>query len=231
MCPEHSFLDTDYATRVCALCGLEVAGPVRPRYHDIGDKAPLYISAYSRHKRFYNFLMCNVDPILATHPPQKTIFMLMQDKPFETLEELMSELKRKKTHQKSYCHLHYYARRFWTGYKEPVKLSKVQINTIMSFFGRVESMFERAELTCSFFSYPWLCRKLLLLFGFGRFTPFVKTIICKKRIAKYEALWTTLGMDIVLKQFRVRLNGLDDTLANCRAVTANRSIFTNAFFQ
>ena len=69
MCPEHSFLDTDYATRVCTLCGLELAGPVRPRYHDVGDKAPLYISAYSRHKRFYTFLTCVVDPILATHPP------------------------------------------------------------------------------------------------------------------------------------------------------------------
>ena len=66
----HKFLDTDYSTRVCVLCGLELKGPIKPRYHDVGDKAPLYISAYSRHKRFYNFLMCVVDPIFATHPPQ-----------------------------------------------------------------------------------------------------------------------------------------------------------------
>ena len=231
MCQEHCFLDTDYATRVCTLCGFEIQGPLRARYHDVGDKAPLYISAYSRHKRFYNFLMCVVDPIFATHPPPKTIFMLMQDEPFQNLDGLLSELKRKKTHQKSYCHMHYYARRFLSGYKELAKLSKVQINNMMSFFGRVETTFERSGLTCSFFSYPWLCRKLLLLFGFERFTPFVKTIICKKRVAKYETLWTQLGLDIVLKQFRVRLDGFNDTFANCRSVTSNRPIATNSFLK
>ena len=224
MCLEHNFLDTDYATRVCTLCGIERAGPLKPRYHDVGDKAPLYISAYSRHKRFYNFLMCIVDPIFATHPPQKTIYLLMQDTRFESLGELLSELKRKKTHQKSYCHLHYYARRFWTGYQEPVKLSKVQINNLMSFFGKVEATFERAGLTCSFFSYPWLCRKLLLLFGFGRFTPFVKSIICKKRIKKYESLWTRLGLDIVLEKFRVRLDGFTNALTNRGLVASDRAI-------
>ena len=224
MCQEHNFLNTDYSTRVCTFCGLEQAAPLQPRYYDIGDKAPLYISAYSRHKRFYNFLMSVVDPIFATHPPQKTIYLLMQDKQFESLDELLSELKRKKTHQKSYCHLHYYARRFWTGYEEPAKLSKVQVNNVMSFFGKVEATFERAGLTCSFFSYPWLCRKLLLLFGFERFTPFVKTIICKKRIKKYESLWNELGLNVVLEQFRVRFNRLHDALTNCRLVASDRAI-------
>ena len=148
----------------------------------------------------------------------------MQDTRFESLGELLSELKRKKTHQKSYCHLHYYARRFWTGYQEPVKLSKVQINNLMSFFGKVEATFERAGLTCSFFSYPWLCRKLLLLFGFGRFTPFVKSIICKKRIKKYESLWTRLGLDIVLEKFRVRLDGFTNALTNRGLVASDRPI-------
>ena len=57
MC-RHNFLETDYASKVCVQCGLERRGPLRPRYHDVGDKAPLYISTYSRHKRFYNFLLC-----------------------------------------------------------------------------------------------------------------------------------------------------------------------------
>ena len=231
MCLEHNFLDTDYATRVCTLCGIEQAGPLKPRYHDVGDKAPLYISAYSRHKRFYNFLMCVVDPIFATHPPQKTIYLLMQDNRFESLGALLSQLKRKKTHQKSYCHLHYYARRFWAGYEEPAKLSKVQVNNMMSFFGKVEATFERAGVACSFFSYPWLCRKLLLLFGFERFTPFVKSIICKKRIAKYDSLWTQLGLDIVLEQFRIRLDRFANALTNGRLVTSNRAIAGNSLLE
>ena len=229
MC-EHKFLDTDYSTRVCVLCGLELKGPIKPRYHDVGDKAPLYISAYSRHKRFYNFLMCVVDPIFATHPPQKTIALLMADESFASLSELLTELKQKKTHQKSYSHLHYYARRFVTGYQEPPKLSKVQINNVMSFFAQVESCFEQANLTCSFFSYPWLCRKMLLLFGCGRFVPFVKTIICKKRIAKYEALWQQLGLDVVLEKFRIRLEGFNDTFTHSWPMSTNRTVLTNPPF-
>ena len=213
MC-SHSFLETEYGTTVCVDCGLETAGPIRPRYHDVGDKAPLFISAYSRHKRFYNFLLCVTDPIFATHPPPKTIAMLMIDRPFENLDALLTELKKKKTHQKSYSHLHYYARRFVTGYTSPAKMSKVEINNIMSFFSQVENRFECAHLNCSFFSYPWLCRKILLLFGYSRFVEYVKSIICKKRIAKYEALWNHLGLDIVLKQFRVRFQRFDDTFAN-----------------
>ena len=98
MC-RHNFLETDYASKVCVQCGLERRGPLRPRYHDVGDKAPLYISTYSRHKRFYNFLLCVVDPIFATHPPHKTIYMLMQDKPFSDLDQMLTELKKKKPHK------------------------------------------------------------------------------------------------------------------------------------
>ena len=227
----HRFIETDYATTVCVECGIEEAGPIRPRYHDVGDKAPLYISAYSRHKRFFNFLTCVVDPIFATHPPPKTIAMLMVDQPFSGLDELLCVLKKKKTNQKSYSHLHYYARRFVTGYVEPTKLSKVELNNIMSFFAKVESCFVCAKLNCSFFSYPWLCRKILLLFGYRRFVCFVKSIICKKRIAKYETLWNTLGLNIVLKQFWIRLQGFDDAFANCWPMRSNRSVFTNTLLQ
>jgi len=174
--------------------------------------------------------MCVVDPIFATHPPQKTIALLMADESFGSLVELLTELKLKKTHQKSYSHLHYYARRFVTGYQEPPKLSKVQINNLMSFFAQVESCFEQANLTCSFFSYPWLCRKMLLIFGYGRFVPFVKTIICKKRIAKYEALWQTLGLDVVLEKFRIRLEGFNDTFAHSWPMSTNRTVLTNPPF-
>ena len=138
----------------------------------------------------------------------------MEDKPFSNLHELLTALKKKDTHQKSYAHLHYFARRFVSGYTEPRKLSLVQINNIMAFFAQVETCFECAELSSSFFSYPWLCRKLLLKFCHERFVPFIKTIICKKRIAKYEALWQSLALDVVLKQFRVRLQGLNDTFTN-----------------
>ena len=230
MC-DHIWLETDYGTTVCVECGLEKAGPLRPRYHDVGDKAPLYISAYSRHKRFYNFLLCVVDPVFATHPPQKTIALLMVDQPFAELDCLLTELKRKKTHQKSYTHLHYYARRFVTGYTAPTKLSKVEINNVMSFFAQVEQCFECAKLNCSFFSYPWLCRKVLLLFGYERFVRFVKTIICKKRIKKYEALWNKLRLDVVLKKFRVRLEGFCDTFSHSRTMGSNRPVFPSSLFQ
>ena len=99
MC-DHIWLETDYGTTVCVECGLEEIGPIRPRYHDVGDKAPLYISAYSRHKRFNNFLLCVVDPVFATHPPQKTIALLMVDQPFADLDCLLTELKRKKNSSK-----------------------------------------------------------------------------------------------------------------------------------
>ena len=229
MC-SHSFVETDFGTTVCVDCGLEQMGPIRPRYHDVGDKAPLYISSYSRHKRFHNFLLCVVDPIFATHPPQKTIALLMVDHPFENLDALLAELKTKKTHQKSYSHLHYYARRFVTGYTKPKMLSNVEINNIMSFFAQVENCFECSHLNCSFFSYPWLCRKILLLFGYSRFVEYVKPIICKKRIAKYETLWNTLGLDIVLKKFRVRLERFDDTFAYSGTVRSNRPVCADTLF-
>ena len=226
----HSFLETDYGTKVCVNCGIEHSGPIRPRYHDVGDSAPLYISTYSRHKRFYNFLLCIIDPVFASHPPHKTIALLMEDKPFSNLGELLTELKQKDTHQKSYAHLHYYARRFVVGYTEPRKLSRIQINNIMSFFAQVEQCFECAHLNCSFFSYPWLCRKLLLLFGYERFVPFVKTIICKKRIAKYESLWQNLGLDIVLEKFRIRLEGFNNAFTNGGPMGTNRTVLTDSFF-
>jgi len=162
-----------------------------------------------------------VDPVFATHPPHRTIGLLMVDQPFDSLKTLLKELKCKQTHYKSYSHLHYYARRFVTGYREPPKLSKVQINNFMSFFAQVEMMFERSKMNCSFFSYPWLCRKMLVLFGHERFVPFVKTIICKKRNAKYELLWENLGLNIVLKEFRIRFKGFDDTFTNGRSMGAN----------
>ena len=220
MC-EHEYVRTNYSTKLCTRCGIETRVGLESNYFDVENKAPLYISVYSRGKRFSNFLMSVCDPIHATQPPSKTIALLGKHAPFLNIEHLLKTLKKLNTPLKSYQHLHFYCVRFMPTYQPCRALNKVQVYDMMGFFSKVESTFLNRRMDCSFFSYPWLCRKLLIIFGHPRFLPYVKSIICTKRISKYENMWALLALDVMFEKFRKRFQRLGNTFADLRSMVSN----------
>ena len=220
MC-SHIYVRSEYSTQICTRCGREERVALQTSYFDVQNKAPLYISAYSRGKRFSNFLLSVSDPIHATHPPSKTIALLGEQGPYSSIPHLLQTLKKLKTSLKSYQHLHFFCMRFMPLYEPSLPLNKTQLYDIIGFFCKVEATFLDRRMDCSFFSYPWLCRKLLILFGHTQFLPYVKSIICKKRIAKYENMWSLLALDVMFKKFRERFQCLGNAFSNFRAMVSN----------
>ena len=192
MCTHESTVESDYYTTICTDCGLEKQGPIYPSRSDVGSNAPLTLSFYSRYKRFQTHLDCVINPQHATFPKPITIARLLPFAPFASVGELLKTLKRI-PHPKTYVHLHYYCVRFLKDYKPPALMNTFARYDLLSLFARVETEFKRkTPADTAFFSYPWLLTKLLTRFGCERFTPFIKNISCRKRAAKYEAMWQTL---------------------------------------
>ena len=197
MCDHSSVVNTDYYTQICTNCGLELQVGHFPCSTDIGTNAPLRISCYLRNKRFQNQLECVVMPLHASFPKSITMYLLKQHAPYKTIRSLIQQLKSIQG-PKSYIHLHYYCINFLENYTPMPVVCKQTRYDIVSFFMKVENRFLSNHDT-AFFSYPWLLIKLLNMFGLQKFTPYVKNISCRKRVAKYDRLWKSLTLDVMFK--------------------------------
>ncbi len=187
---------TDYSTVVCTGCGIETEVPLIPQIVPLNG-APLGITHYSRYKRFVGYVDCIMNPLIASHPPNKVLFLLHEFAPFPDPHAIIQRLKLLKTTNKSYQHLHMYCVKYQTNYVTPSRVTKLIRHQLIRSFNFIEDLYVHA-CKQSFFSYPWLLIQLLNKFGLCEYTQYAKNIGCKRRKQKYITLWNELGVDVML---------------------------------
>jgi hypothetical protein len=199
---------TDYSTLVCTGCGIETQVGLIPQMVPLNG-APLGITHYSRYKRFVNYVDCIINPLKASHPPNKVLYLLHEFAPFSGPKEIIQRLKMLNARNKSYQHLHMYCVKYQSNYRIHKQVSKLIRHQLIRSFNFIEDLFVH-KCKKSFFSYPWLLIQLLHLFGLSEYTQYAKNIGCKRRKQKYVRLWKELGVDIMLLERRMVSEALID---------------------
>lgn len=189
LCKHLKYFESSYYTKICCECGLEVNGylSIEATYT---QNLPLNMG-YSRTKRFRQMLLSIVDPTKHCSMDGRTQ-VLLGDRKFENVTELLKALKRVKSKNKQYSSLHLYAIRYVNNHISPPAPHKPAINIIMSEFYKIENGHDHNFRGDQFFSYRWLLEKLLRKHGFSQFCVYVKKLQNAKSIEYYEGMYKTV---------------------------------------
>jgi len=187
-CGTPQFVYSTYSTKICTYCGVEVRVPFENTDVVYQGAGPIMV-CYSRTKRFETMLKSVCYPKQSF--PKMRVVAELKTKDHNSIESVLSHLKKIKLPNKCYMHLHLYCCICQTNYMEPSFVGKSTIRDIIGKFMQIERNFIRQNIT-TFFSYTWLLRKLLTEFGLQQYVPFVKEIKCKKRNTMYHTLYNTL---------------------------------------
>ena len=103
---EHTFLETEYCTKVCNTCGLEKPAPIIP-CEGYTSNVPLS-SGYSRHHRLYTLLKQLFNPRHYGSPNSEVVAHTIKHGPFKHGAELLAWLSKLKVKHKQYQNAHYY---------------------------------------------------------------------------------------------------------------------------
>ena len=183
----HSFLETDYCTIVCKICGQE------KRYikscEGYSSNVPLS-SGYSRHHRMTHLLNQLFKPRHFGTPNPEVVANAIMHGPFENGFALLDWLSKLRVKHKQYQNAHYYFAISSPDYMIPDSPSTDQVLSIEREFHILEQRFRTRRHTYkSFFSYNWLLRKFLQEAKLEFYLQFVKKIKCKKRMKIYRVMW------------------------------------------
>ena len=186
MC-NHLFLNSDYNTLICRLCGLERESPIMST-QGYTENMPLDLG-YSRYNRMANLLKQLFQPTLYGTPNSRVVYEVMKQT-FTTGEELLVWLSKLPVKNKRYQNAHYYFS-VHKPYKVPTPPCQRIIRAMLSMFSKLEHRFDVwSHPYKSFFSYNWLLRQFLEQFKLGGYLQFVKRIKCPKRVSLYETMYT-----------------------------------------
>ena len=185
MC-DHLFLNSDYNTLICTLCGLERECAIMS-IQGYTENMPLELG-YSRYNRMANLLKQLFQPTLYGTPNSRVVYEVMKQT-FATGEELLVWLSKLQVKNKRYQNAHYYFT-VHKPYQVPTPPCQRKMRAMMSLFTKLEHRFDGwSHPYKSFFSYNWLLRQFLEEFQLGVYLQFVKQIKCPKRVALYESMY------------------------------------------
>ncbi len=177
------------AASVCPQCGRTARVLTVTRQ---GFSEDVVQCVYSRTKRFETMLRALLYPAF-DNKDESMYIHLSGKKRFETTHDLENAMKTCKVKEKRFFSLHLFAKLMCQDYETihppPLKFFK----RVMFGFDEVLCRFNTLRaLRSNFFSYPWLMRTLLNLFGERRYDNFIKKIRCKKRNEFYETMFKNL---------------------------------------
>lgn len=192
MC-EHELICTD-TTRVCVLCGKETYFLQNCTYANCGFtvRHSPFLSGYSRTKRFRGMVDALFWPT-PSNPDTKTLKYLM-NKPLNNRQDIIDAISTSNLKDKRFGSIHIFCRLFDPNYEEPDHGCLFQmIKRMVTEFGHIEARFQQLFPQEPFINYTHILRHLLSKLGFISYLPFVKTLKCEKRKAKYNKMLSVLS--------------------------------------
>ena len=193
MCCEHHFICTD-STKVCVLCGKETAYLECCTYANCGFSVrhSPFLSGYSRTKRFRGM----VDALFWPTPsnPDTKALKYLSNKTLTSRQDIIEAISTAPLKDKRFGSIHIFCRLFDPHYQEPTHGCLFQmLKRMVTEFGHIEARFQQVFTNEPFINYTYLIRHLLSKLGFVSYLPFVKTLKCEKRKAKYNNMLDVLS--------------------------------------
>ena len=187
MC-SHSYFRSDYSTKICLNCGLEISLPIDSRNNHYTLNQPLWVG-YSRINRFRKILKTLFFPSAHGSVPGEIFVVMQRQGKFNTVSEMCNYLKSLKYKTKNYNAIHLYAKYFVKNYSAPTPpLQNIRQN-ILADFALLESGLEFFYPTRRFFSYRWLLIRLLQKYKLTRYVQYVKPLVNKISSKKYKEMF------------------------------------------
>ena len=197
-CEAPSYVVSSYYTRVCTQCGVEVyeGGCPQPIY----NLAPLP-KGYSRTDRFRVL----VRKILGRHPgPPATDLVwsyLTDNKPFQSLSQIIAALKKSKLRMKHYQCAHIFSNIFSTPEASPfstTELSSIENELCRRFDNTLYKW--NSRFSGRFFSYTWLLEKFLFSIEIPFYIKYLKRLQCPLRRQKYKDMWDDINCELQIRE-------------------------------
>jgi hypothetical protein len=172
---------------------VEVCLSITPQLN-YGNSSPL-ILGYSRGTRFKCILEKLFYPRLFGKPNARVLYNLsiLPKDYFVNGHALLKWLAALSIPNKNYQCTHYYFIFITKPRKFPIPPHQLIIHKIEEDFVAIENAFQSwPKKYKSFFSYNWILRKILQKYSLDYFLQFVKPIKCKRRLKKYNTMYTEI---------------------------------------
>lgn len=128
-----------------------------------------------------------------SNPDTKTLKYLM-NKPLNNRQDIIDAISTSNLKDKRFGSIHIFCRLFDPNYEEPDHGCLFQmIKRMVTEFGHIEARFQQLFPQEPFINYTHILRHLLSKLGFISYLPFVKTLKCEKRKAKYNTMLSVLS--------------------------------------
>ena len=190
----HNFFDSEKSTRICWTCGLEEYVLSHCSYKNCGFQmrhSP-FLSGYSRSKRFKGMVEALLWPT-PSNPDTKMLKYLFCFE-FQNRYEIVSALTTAPLKDKRFGSIHLFCKLMDPEYSEPAHGNLFHmLERLVREFECIESRFRQRFLKEPFINYTFLIRHLLTKLKFNSYLPFVKTLKCVKRRARYNEMLRELA--------------------------------------
>jgi len=182
------FFTTNYYTRVCSGCGVEIWGGLQPEYDYTFRSLPI---PYSRTCRFKDLVRKLLGLEVGPKTTDPVWGILEEHSPYNNTDDILRVLKRSKLTNKFYCSLHVFSKLFLKEYAappfSPCELAQLQ-TVLLKWFEETLLLWNQCGMT-GFFSYSWLIEKFLECLAVTAFSPYLKRLMCPNRRDKYVSKW------------------------------------------
>ena len=193
ICSHKLVVVTDYNTQICTCCGIETQVCIVPQL-SYGNSSPLVLG-YSRGARFKTILEKLLNPRVYGKANHRVLYELsrLPKNHFKNGFELLKWLAALRIPNKNYQCSHYYYIYVTKPKEYPTPPPIVVMNALEQQFNQIENKYLASSQDFrSFFSYNWILKKLLENNDLDYYIQFVKPIKCKRRLIKYNAMYTKI---------------------------------------
>ena len=126
--------------------------------------------------------------------PDTKALKYLSNKTLTCRQDIIDAISTAPLKDKRFGSIHIFCRLFDPHYQEPAhKCLFVMLKRMVAEFGHIETRFQQVFSNEPFINYTYLIRHLLLKLGYVSYLPFVKTLKCEKRKAKYNHMLDVLS--------------------------------------
>ena len=198
---EHQNIIIECSCEICTDCGVVLRNAIyvteTSRNHPWGE--PIGNKVYSHKSRFRKLLKRLL--MLSSSPPAK-IYNFLEKKKITNIDDIRGHLKNYPHNSKYYEFTSYFAYFFLKYRWEPVDPDDMK--NIYLFVDNI-SFWGKRHLQRSHFPFPYFFVLRKIFADRHDILPLINSLKCKRRIAKYDVLWTELSKECARPKLRKRI--------------------------
>ena len=195
---EHNTTIIDCSCEICTICGLVLKNSIltteTSRHHPWSE--PIGNKVYSHKSRFRKLLL---RLLMSSSSPPAKVYDFLKTKKITNIDNIRQHLKNYPQNSKYYEFTSFFAYHFLKYKWEPVDPD--DIKNIFFFVDNI-SFWGKQHLQRSHFPFPYFFVLRKVFADRHDILPLINSLKCKRRIAKYENLWTELSKECVRPKLR-----------------------------